>query len=255
MSLCASIVSAQGDEAEIQEETVDVAKVVKERPNPYFEVRAGFEMGGTVPFPLPAQMRTIEGFSPLGNFSVQALANMPFNKRWEMLLGFRFERKGMTAESTVKDYNMSIQSDDGGAITGRWTGFVSMSADQWMVTLPLEATFNITEVGRIRGGLYFGYVTKGKFYGEVKDGYLREGNPTGAKIEVGEEPQSFEFNDDMRRFQWGWTLGGEWRIYKGLSAFLDLDWGLNNIFVPEFETIAFDMHPIFGTVGIGYSFK
>lgn len=233
----------------------DGKEVTRVRPYPYFEVRAGFGIGGTVPFPLPPQMRKIEGFKPLGNFSVQTLANMPFNEHWEMLMGLRFERKAMTADATVKDYNMSIQDDDGGTITGRWTGFVSMSADQIMLTMPLEATYNITPKGCIRAGLYFSYVTRGKFYGEVKNGYLREGNPTGAKIEIDEEPQTFEFNDDMRRFQWGWTVGGEWRLYKAFSFFADLDWGLNNVFVKDFETISFDMFPIFGTVGIGYSFK
>lgn len=233
----------------------DTARVKADRPLPYFEFRLGFEVGGTVPFPLPAQIRKINGFAPLGNFSAQALSNMPFNKRWEMLLGLRFERKGMTTKSTVKDYNMSIQDDEGGTIMGRWTGDVTMSADQWMLTLPVAATFNITEKGKIRLGCYYGYVFKGLFYGEVQNGYLREGDPTGAKIEVGEEPQSFEFNEDMRRFQWGLTLGGEWSLGKRFSVFADLDWGLNNIFIPTFETISFDMYPIFGTLGIGYSFK
>lgn len=221
----------------------------------YFEMRAGYQIGGTVPFPLPAQMRKINGFSPLGNFSVQALGVVPIGKRWEFALGVKFERKGMTAEATVKDYNMSIQDEDGGVIMGRWTGGVTMTADQWFLTMPFSCAFKFTEVGKIRVGIFYSYLSKGEFYGEVYNGYLREGDPTGAKIEVDDKPQSFNFSPDLKRFQWGLTLGGEWRLYKRLSAFVDLDWGLSDIFVDDFETITFDMFPIYGTIGLGYSFK
>ena len=161
----------------------------------------------------------------------------------------------MTSKATVKDYNMSIQDDDGGTITGRWTGDVDMSADQLMLTAPVECAFLFSEVVKMRLGAYFGYVARGKFYGEVYNGYLREGDPTGAKIEIDDTPQSFEFNDDLRKFQWGLTVGAEFKIYKRFSAFVDLDWGMNDIFVPEFQTITFDMFPIYGTIGVGYSIK
>lgn len=226
----------------------------KESPNSYFELRAGYQIGGTVPFPLPAQMRAINGFHPKGNFSVQAIGNIPIGQRWEMAIAAKFERKGMTALANVKDYGMSIEDEDGGIIKGRWTGDVEMTADQWFLTMPITGSFYITEVGRIRFGFFFSFLTKGKFSGEVSNGYLREGDPTGAKIEVDDKPQSFDFSDQMKRFQWGFTLGGEWRIHKRLMAFVDLDWGLKDIFVDEFETITFDMFPIYGTVGLGYAF-
>ena len=242
-----------GDTAFYKSDSVSAVEV--EELKYYFELRAGYQIGGTVPFPLPAQMRKINGFSPLGNFSVQALGVVPIGKRWEFALGMKFERKAMTAEATVKDYNMSIQDEDGGVIMGRWTGGVTMTADQWYLTMPFSCAFKITEVGKIRLGVFYSYLSKGDFYGEVYNGYLREGDPTGAKIEVDDKPQSFNFSSDLKRFQWGLTLGGEWRLYKGLSAFVDLDWGLSDIFVDEFETITFDMFPIYGTIGLGYSFK
>lgn len=242
-----------GDTAFYKSDSVSAVEV--EELKSYFELRAGYQIGGTVPFPLPAQMRKINGFSPLGNFSVQALGVVPIGKRWEFALGMKFERKAMTAEATVKDYNMSIQDEDGGVIMGRWTGGVTMTADQWFLTMPFSCAFKITEVGKIRLGVFYSYFSKGDFYGEVYNGYLREGDPTGAKIEVDDKPQSFNFSSDLKRFQWGLTLGGEWRLYKGLSAFVDLDWGLSDIFVDEFETITFDMFPIYGTIGLGYSFK
>ena len=226
------------------------------RPEPYFETKLGYEIGGTVPFPLPAQMRKINGFAPKANFSLQALGNIPFNHRWELIVGGIYERKGMTAKSTVKDYSMSIKDEEGTTISGRWTGGVTMEADQFQLTMPVEGTFNFTEVGRIHFGFYFSYVAKPSFSGEVYDGYLREGDPTGSKIEIdADKPQSFDFSDDMRRFQWGVLAGGEWTVAKNFSIFADLTWGMNDIFVPTFETITFDMFPIYGVIGVGYSFK
>jgi len=221
----------------------------------YFEAKIGYQIGGTVPFPLPAQMRKINGFAPLGNISVQVWAVIPLGQRWELMSGLKVDRKGMTSKATVKDYSMSIQDEDGGTISGRWTGDVTMTADQWYLSIPVDAAFYITERGKIRVGAFFSFLTGGTFNGEVYNGYLREGDPTGAKIEVDDKPQSFDFSEDLRRYQWGITLGGEWSIYKRLVAFVDLDWGFKNIFVDDFKTITFDMFPIYGTIGVGYAFK
>ncbi len=225
------------------------------RRKSYFEAKIGYQIGGTVPFPLPAQMRKINGFAPLGNISVQLWAVIPVGRRWELMSGLKVDRKGMTSKATVKDYSMSIQDEDGGTISGRWTGDVTMTADQWYLSIPVDAAFYITERGKVRVGAFFSFLTGGKFNGEVYNGYLREGDPTGAKIEVDDKPQSFDFSGDLRRYQWGVTLGGEWNIYKRLVAFVDLDWGFKNIFVDEFKTITFDMFPIYGTIGVGYAFK
>lgn len=235
---------------------IHIRKPKDPRPAPYFEAKVGFEAGGTVPFPLPAQMRKIDGFSPKPNFSIQALGNIPFSKRWELVIGAIYERKGMTAKSTVKDYSMSIKDEEGTTISGRWTGGVTMEADQFQLTMPLEGTFNFNDVGRIHFGAYFSYVAKPSFSGEVYDGYLREGDPTGSKIEIDKDkPQSFDFSEDMRRFQWGVMAGGEWFLSKRFSIFADLTWGMNDIFLPTFKTITFDMFPIYGVIGVGYSFR
>lgn len=238
-----------------QADSLYAVKDTTPKKKSYFEAKIGYQIGGTVPFPLPAQMRKINGFAPLGNISVQAWAVIPLGNRWELMTGVKVDRKGMTSKATVKDYSMSIQDEDGGTISGRWTGDVTMTADQWYLSIPVDAAFYITERGKIKLGAFFSFLTGGTFSGEVYNGYLREGDPTGAKIEVDDKPQSFDFSEDLRRYQWGITLGGEWSIYKRLVAFVDLDWGFKNIFVDDFKTITFDMFPIYGTIGVGYAFK
>jgi len=100
-----------------------------------------------------------------------------------------------------------------------------------------------------------GFLLRHKFYGEVSNGYLREGDPTGAKIEIDDQPQTFDFSEEMRNLQWGATLGGEYHICPKIGIFADLNWGFNDIFVKDFTTITFGLYPVYATLGVSYSLK
>ena len=89
----------------------------------------------------------------------------------------------------------------------------------------------------------------------VYDGYLREINPTGTKVEFsGDNRASYDFSDNLRKFQWGAQIGTEWKAFKHLIVYADLTWGLNDIFQKDFDTITFGMYPIYLNVGFGYAF-
>ena len=62
------------------------------------------------------------------------------------------------------------------------------------------------------------------------------------------------FSDDLRRFQWGVQLGADWKAFKHLKVYADLNWGANEIFKKDFETISFDMYTVYLNVGFGYAF-
>ncbi len=230
-------------------------ETTEEAKNSYFTIKLGYGIGGTAPLPLPAEIRKINGFKPLCNLSVQGLYNIGLSERWNIMTGVRLERKGMVTKATVKNYSMSLDDEEGGTIAGRWTGDVTMSSDLFQVTVPASAVFNCSEKWRVHAGMYFGLLAKHSFNGEVCNGYLREGDPTGAKIEIGEEAQTFDFSEEMRNIQVGATAGCEFHFYKRFGAFADLNWGLNNIFVSDFETISFNLYPIYATLGFSYSFK
>lgn len=221
----------------------------------FFSARLGYSIGGTTPMPLPAEIRKINGYSPLFNYSVGAFYNYRLNSNWFLVSGIRLERKGMTSKATVKNYGMSIKNDDGSSVSGRWTGDVTMTSDQVSLTVPLSVFFSISEKWRLQAGLYASYVLSCDFSGEVYDGYLREGDPTGAKIEIDDKGQSFDFSDEMQKFQWGASIGTEYRVCKSISVFADLNWGLNNIFESDFKTVTFNLYPIYGNIGVEYAFK
>ena len=86
------------------------------------------------------------------------------------------------------------------------------------------------------------------------EGYLRENNPTGDKINFRNGAiATYDFSDDLRRFQWGVQLGADWKAFKHLKVYADLNWGANEIFKKDFETISFDMYTVYLNVGFGYT--
>ena len=104
----------------------------------------------------------------------------------------------------------------------------------------------------IRVGPWFSYVLSGEFFGEAYDGYLRDGDPTGEKANV--SSATYNFNDDLRRFQCGMQLGAQWRAFSHLNVTASLTWGVVPIFKKDFDTVTFNMFPIYGNIGFGYVF-
>ena len=104
-------------------------------------------------------------------------------------------------------------------------------------------------------GPYISYLIEGTFSGNVYEGHLRTPDATGNKIEfTGDSQASYDFSNDLHKFQWGVQFGGEWKAYKHLTVHADLTWGLNDIFKKDFETISFAMYPIYLNIGFGYAF-
>ena len=49
-------------------------------------------------------------------------------------------------------------------------------------------------------------------------------------------------------------MGGEFKAYKLLSAFVNLQWGLNGIFPKDFDSVTFSLYPVYATIGFNYLF-
>ena len=93
------------------------------------------------------------------------------------------------------------------------------------------------------------------FSGHVYEGHLRTPDQTGSRVDfTGESIATYDFSDDMRKFNGDYNLGGEWRAFKHLNVYADLTWGLNDIFKKDFDTISFAMYPIYLNIGFGYAF-
>ena len=128
--------------------------VSKER---FFSVKLGYGIGGTMPFPLPAEMRSINGFKPLCNLSLHGVYHILFDKKVGMKVGVGIDRKGMVADATVKNYSMSITDDAGGVVSGRWTGDVQMKAVQTALTIPVAVEWYPSDRWDVNFGPYFSH--------------------------------------------------------------------------------------------------
>ena len=221
-----------------------------------YEVKAGVNIGGASPLPLPVEIRDIKSYSPKLNGLLEGSATKWFGNdyKWGVSAGLRLEEKGMETAATVKSYQTEIVNE-GEKVAGYWTGDVNTNYKSSFVSLPILANYRFNPEWKVRAGLYVSYRMDGEFSGFVSDGYLREGTPIGEKISFTDgKTATYDFTSQLRRFLWGTQLGGSWRAFKHFSVTADLTWAFNNIFEADFKTISFNMYPIYLNVGFAYRF-
>ena len=220
-------------------------------------IRAGYSIGATTPIPLPETIRSIDGYRLTPSFMVGFDAMLPLRGKWGVALGLHFENKGMEGDVTTKAYHMELVKGDS-RIEGLFTGHVKQKVTQWMLTIPLQATLQLGRKVTLKGGPYMSVLLSSDFSGIASDGYLRQGDPTGAKILMGskeDEWASYDFSDEMRRMQFGIGIGADWQVYRRLGVSADLNWGLTGIFPGDFKTVEQSLYPIYCTIGIFYRLK
>lgn len=221
-----------------------------------YTVRLGYNIGGTAPIGMPATIRKMNKFYFKPNFSLGIDVQRDMWGSWGLLTGLHLENKAMKIDATVKNYHMEM-TKDGDRIEGVYTGNLVTECEEWMLTVPVNATFRTGNV-LLKCGPYISYVSTRVFKGHVYDGYLREGDPTGTRIELGNTPASwgtYDFSDQMRHLQLGVNLGADWQFHHRWGVYADLAWGITGVHRSSFHTIEQTLYPIFGTVGVIYRLK
>ena len=221
------------------------------------KARVGYNIGGTSPLPLPETIRSIESYSLTPSLMVGFDAMLPITRQWGIMAGLRFENKGMKAAVTTKAYYMEVTKGDQ-QLAGLFTGHVEQKVEQWMLTVPVQATLKLSNRVMLKGGPYVSFLLSKDFSGIASDGYLRKDNPTGAKILMGSvdgEWATYDLTDDMRSVQFGIGVGVDWQVYKGLGVSADLNWGLTGVFPGDYKTVEQTLYPIYGTIGVFYRLK
>ena len=181
-------------------------------------LKAGVNIGGSSPLPLPREIRSIESFNP-------------------------------------KNYSMEIIGGDGNRLKGNWTGYVRTDVRNDYLNIPVLASWKPAERWVVQLGPYMSVLMNGSFSGDVYDGYLREGDPTGNKIVFSDGAVAgYDFSSELSRLLWGMQAGCEWSAFRHLRLYANVTWGLSDIFRRGFNTISFAMYPIYLNLGFGYDF-
>lgn len=220
------------------------------------KARVAYGFGGTAPLDMPASIRSVDAFRPTPSVSMGADAVFCFGDTWGVSVGLHLENKGMDAEITVKSYHMEMKKGSS-QLSGLFTGHVKQKVTQRMVTLPLQATCRLNGKLTLKAGPYASLLFSKDFSGIAFDGYLRQGNPTGPRIDIGNTETdwaTYDFSDDLRSLQWGVGVGLDWQAFRRLGFSADLNWGLSGIFQSDFTTVEQTLYPIYGTLGLLYQF-
>lgn len=221
------------------------------------KARAGYSIGGTAPIGMPETIRSIDAYKLTPSFMFGLDIQKSIGDKWGLLTGLHFENKAMNGDVTTKAYHMEVRKGDS-MMEGLFTGKVHQEVTQWMFTLPIQATYSFNDKLQLKAGPYFSLLINKDFSGIASDGYLRQNDPTGPKILMGSkegEWATYDFSDDMRRFQFGLTVGIDWQFYRNFGLSADLNWGLNGIFKSDFKTVDQTLFPIYATIGLFYRLK
>lgn len=223
-----------------------------------YTVRLGYSIGGTAPIGMPATIRSLNKYTLQPNYSLGFDVQKELKGPWGLQVGIHLENKGMEIDASVMNYHMAIVVlgvESLESLEGYFTGKIVTEVELWMLTVPITATYSLNDRLHFRLGPYISYVTSHSFKGYVYDGYLRDTDPTGPKIDIKEKRGNYDFSGNMRRFHCGIDAGVDWRITKRWGLFGDITWGLTGVHKSSFKTIEQTLYPIFGTLGITYKLK
>ncbi len=216
-----------------------------------FTAALGTKIGGSAPLSLPSEIRKINGFQPAYPFFVGVKAHYAIDEKWGASLGLTFEGKGMNTEATVKGYKTTFNAnnDPSQNMKGYFTGDITTKVQNLYLSIPIQATYQLSERWNLQAGPYVAFAVKKRFFGEATNGYMRNIDPTGEKINV--DFAEYDFAKSVRTIDVGISLGGNYNFSKRYFALAQFDYGFNNIMKTGFESISFGLHNIFMNVGVG----
>ncbi|AQW99049.1 PorT family protein [Elizabethkingia anophelis] len=221
-----------------------------------YQVRANYSIGGSAPMGMPREIRKIESYNPTLALGLEANATkwVSEDRKWGIRVGVRVEGKGMKTKAEVKNYLTEIKQDNS-KVRGYYTGKVQTTVKNSYITVPVSAVYRLSDKWNLYGGLYFSGLIDKNFDGYVSDGYLRQNTPTGPKITFSEgSTATYDFSNEVRKFQWGLQLGAEWFMNKHFVLFPEFTYGINGLLNKNFDAISFSMHNVYLNMGFGYKF-
>ena len=203
----------------------------------------GYTVGALVPTPLPAELRSIAHYSPVGGLRFGADAVCHTGGRVDLSLGAYFTDRGMDSEVRVAGYRTRVVR---GAqqLSGYFFGTNATRARLRGLFVPLALRYPL---GRctLTGGAYLEWYSLRQFSGTASDGYLRVERPTGDKVLFGPKNDgsaSYDFSDALNDSGFGVHLGAEYALSPRFLLNAQLTWGLTPAFDGSFTAVPTPFH-------------
>ncbi len=217
-----------------------------------YNVGLGFNIGGTMPIGMPAEVREIGSYMPTANIQIGGYATKMFNDRWGARVGIRLEQKGHNVEIDVKNYRMMLNigaGDELGLKSGFFNGTIKNKNQFTYLTIPVGAVYRLNSKWDFRVGAYMSYAIDKSFEGNVLKGHIRE---TPLTPIIGISQADYDYTDDLRRFDAGAELGASLRVWRDLAVNADLSWGFIKTLSPSTRKIDMDNYNIYLNIGVSY---
>lgn len=218
-----------------------------------YNVFAGYNLGGTTPIPLPAEIRKVKSWSPGFTPTLAFQATRWINTEWGLTSGIAIDIKGMIIRADVKYMYTYLQVGEGdqtGPFEGSFSGQNKTSVKNGYLTVPLLASYRPFERWTFHAGGYIAFLQDKKFEGDASDGYIRVGGPTGDYINI--EQATFDFSGEERNVDAGLIAAADWRFNQRMAVKGQLSWGLVPIFPSDFHGIPYKMYNVYFMLGVAY---
>lgn len=218
-----------------------------------YKVFAAYNFGGTTPLPLPAEIRKIRSWNPGFAGTMAFHLTRWLSPEWGITAGLGIDLKGMKIDADVLYWQTNLvvgEGDQTGNFSGTFSGRNSTKTRNGYVVLPVMAAYHPFEKWTFRLGGYLAFQRDAMFEGSASDGYIRNGGPTGERINV--DNASYDFSDKIKTLDAGVVLSADWKFTNKMAVTGQLSWGLVPVFPKDFEGISYKMYNIYFGLGIAY---
>jgi hypothetical protein len=217
-----------------------------------YELFAGYDMGATLPIPLPAEVRELSSWSPGLSGTLSLRATHWLDSDWGISTGLTLERKGMNAGAQVKHWQTSLEVGEEGRFSGAFSGKNTTEFGSTYLVIPFYVAYRAGGgQWTFRCGGYVAVLLHAVFQGTASEGYIRNGGPTGERIRV--DHATFDFSDKIRKQDLGIVASVNRRLSSRLSAQGQLLWGLVSVLPESFEGIPYKMYNVYSAFGLSYT--
>lgn len=208
----------------------------------------GLNIGATTPVPIPKEVK-LTSYNPKFNPKLGINTVYYFNKSWGVGTGLSLDWKGMRIHTKVTDVHLSVNVPDHGTVTGNVTGKGTTSVKTLYLTQPIYGIYRFNPKWQVKAGIYLSEALSRKFDGDVSNVKIVEDQPGTRELNV--SYATLDYSKDVRKFDAGILLGGEFKLNNRFGFYGDFTWGLTPFF-SKTVPMHFTMRDIYLSLGATY---